>query len=172
MRVVLSVPHAPVAVTTTLVAACTGVVETLKLTAVVPAGTVTVAGTCTLGSLLCRFTVTPPASAPPVSVTVPFASNPPVSELVERLIPDTHGGIDVVTVIRVETGPQPPDDAVIVTSLADNTPLLLRRINARPPGGAGPVRWTVPVNVLPPLTAAADKLSEAMHAGPVSSLVP
>src|SRR5262245_25269648 len=116
--VVLSDPQAPVARITAVVAVETGMVETPKLKVSLPAGTVTVAGTRTWGSLLCRFTVIPPANAPRVSVTVPVASNPPVTELVERLIDDTQGGVDVVTVTRVETEAQPLVAAVMMTSFA------------------------------------------------------
>lgn len=49
----------------------------VKLAVIVFAGTVTLAGTCTVVSLLDNVTNAPPAGAGPLSVTVPVDEYPP-----------------------------------------------------------------------------------------------
>ena len=56
-------------------------VVTVNVAEVEPLGTVTVAGTFAFGLLEERLTVKPAALAGPVSVTVPVAGLPPITEL-------------------------------------------------------------------------------------------
>jgi hypothetical protein len=65
----------------------TGMVVTVKVAVVAPAGTVTFAGTVARDVLLLeRVTKTPDGGAAPVSVTVPVEGLPPVTDVGFRLI--------------------------------------------------------------------------------------
>jgi hypothetical protein len=97
-------------------------VVTLKVADVCPAGTVTDAGTCTCELLLCRLTVTPPAGAAAVRVTVPVRPAPPVTELAENATlatqTDGAGGFTVSVADALEL----PSPAVMVALVvADGT---------------------------------------------------
>jgi hypothetical protein len=75
---VVELPFAdPVMVT--LVFADTGMVVAVNVAEVLPAATVTLDGTVVLGSLLLRFTGSPPVGAAPLMVTVPVEEVPPVT---------------------------------------------------------------------------------------------
>lgn len=63
--------------------AITPEVVILKVAEVLPAGTVTVDGTCASALLLASVTVTPPAGAAPLSVTVPVLEDPPETDVRE-----------------------------------------------------------------------------------------
>jgi len=150
----------------------------VKRALVAPAGTVTVLGTLARLELLRSCTTTPPAGAGPLRVTVPVAVLPPQTE-VGLIVSDwsvtfDEGGLTVRFAVR-ET---PPAEAVIVTLVALETAfvltvkfalvapagtvtvlgtaatlgLLLLRFTTKPPDGAGAVRVTVPVLLLPPTT--------------------
>jgi hypothetical protein len=78
--VVRLTPRLPVIVA--LVFAVTGLLVTVKVAVVAPAGTVTVAGTVAAAVLLLeRVTVAPPVGAGPVKVTVPVDDVPPITEV-------------------------------------------------------------------------------------------
>ena len=151
----------------------------------------TCGGICTLGSLLVRVTESAPLGAGAVSLTVPIALAPPITPPAGTVIVAMHAADAGLTVMLADTRLQFAVEAEIAAGVAVETllvltmksaevcpaatlttsgtwmlALLLWRINARPPAGAGAVRWTVPIKVLPAFTAAADKLREAMHAGP------
>jgi hypothetical protein len=64
------------------VSAATGVVETVKVIVVPPAGTVTLVGTCAaVGLLLDKVTTAPPAGAALVRITLPVEVAPPNTEV-------------------------------------------------------------------------------------------
>jgi hypothetical protein len=68
-----------VAVSVTLVVLVTGVVATVNVALLVPAGTVTLAGTDTAVELSPSDTATPPPGAAALNVTVPVAEVPPTA---------------------------------------------------------------------------------------------
>jgi|SRR5271165_3185010 len=70
----------------------TGLVVTLKVAVVIPAVTVTVAGTCAAAALLLdRVTTAPPAGAGPFKVTVPVEVLPPKTDAGLMLTEETVG---------------------------------------------------------------------------------
>ena len=77
-RVVLVVPPYE-AVMVTGVAAVTALVVIVNVALLVPAATVTLAGTVAADTLLERSTTTPPLGAAPLSVTVPVDDAPPLT---------------------------------------------------------------------------------------------
>src|SRR5437763_9363354 len=79
-----------------LVEVVTAVVLTVKLPVVVPAGTVTLAGTVAAPVLLLRDTTAPPAGAAPVSTTTPCELLPPttLAGLTDNEDNDTGGAVD------------------------------------------------------------------------------
>jgi hypothetical protein len=146
----------------------------LKVAEICPAGMNTVAATCTSGRLLCRLTVKPPAGAAAVKVTVPVRPVPPVTALADRVTDCTHGGGVTVRVAEALELPSLPVrvtcTVVSVTLVVTGkfaelwpagtvteaptwaTELLLCNVTAIPPAGAAPLRVTVPVALLPPVT--------------------
>ena len=79
----------------------TGLVLTVKLALVPPAGTVTLEGTVAAGSLLESVTCAPPAGAGPFSVTVPAEGLPPVTLAGLSASEETIGGITVTEAVCV-----------------------------------------------------------------------
>ena len=145
---------------------------------VAPAGIVILLGTLARLELLRSCTTAPPAGAGLLRVTVPVAVLPPQTE-VGLIVSDWSvtfdaGGLTVRVAVRV----MPPAAAVIVTLVTLETGfvatmkfalvapagtvtllgtvatlvLLLLRFTTNPPDGAGAVRVTVPVLLLPPTT--------------------
>jgi len=149
----------------------------VKRALVAPAGTVTVLGTLARLELLRNCTTTPPAGAGPLRVTVPVAVLPPQTE-VGLIVSDWSVTLGAGLTVRVAVRETPPAEAVIVTLVALETAcvetvkfalvapagtvtvlgtvatfvLLLLRFTTNPPDGAGAVRVTVPVLLLPPTT--------------------
>jgi hypothetical protein len=147
---------------------------------VLPAGTVTEAGTLAAAVLLlCRATLTPPVGAGPVRVTVPVEDPPPVT-LVGFTVTEvrlTGGVITVGVTVSVALWFE-PNEPVMITAVFALTALvlmakvalvlpvetttlagvcaaavlLLDRVTVAPPLGAGPLRVTVPVAPVPPTT--------------------
>jgi hypothetical protein len=70
-------------------------VVAVKVAVVLPAATVTVAGTTTEEELLLSETGMPPLGAAPLSVTVPCELTPPVTEVGEKLRALSAGGVTV-----------------------------------------------------------------------------
>jgi hypothetical protein len=151
----------------------------VKVADVLPAGTVTEAGTVAAAVLLLwREMLAPPDGAGPVKVTVPVEGLPPVT-LVGLIVRDVRlteaGAVGVTVKVAVCVAPNEPVmitavfvlTAVVViaklalvfplvtTTLAGVCPtavLLLDSVTVAPPIGAGPVRLTVPVAPDPPTT--------------------
>ena len=161
------------AVMTTVVAVATGLVVTVMLPVVAPAGTVTEAGTPAAAALaLDSVTLMPPEGAAPVSVTVPLIEVPPVTldafsesdaSDAAKTVSDAFRDVllyvaEIVTVTDVVTGlvvtaklalVEPPGTVTeLGTATADG--LLLANGTMTPPLGAGPLRVTVPVAEFPP----------------------
>jgi hypothetical protein len=145
---------------------------------VLPAGTVALAGTVAAAMLLLeRVTRTPPVGAGPLRVTVPVEEFPPITlEGLRETEDKTTAGVTVkVAVLVVPAGYAPeivtcvelatalvetenvalltPGGIVTLGTATWATPaLLLERFTVAPPVGAGPLRVTVPVEELPPVT--------------------
>jgi hypothetical protein len=180
-------PLGSAAVTVTSVGSDTGVVVTVKVAELAPASTVTVAGTvATSVLLLLRLTVKPSAWAGPLSVTVPVAVPPPVTEVGSSVKPVSDGGLTVtealallpfdvaviVAVVAAATG-----DVVAVKSTEVAPPgtvtdpgtvtagSLLVRPTISPPVGAGVPRVTVPVTDVPPITLEGATATPVMAGG-------
>jgi hypothetical protein len=162
-------------------------VSTVNCAELVPALTVTVAGTvATAVSLLCRVTTTPPAGATAESVTVPVELSGWVTtsglkdspDNVGKIIPT--GGFTVSTAdaeplrVAVNLAVVAPATAnVVIGKVAVLAPattatdggataaevLLLLRATEMPPAGAGPFSVTVPVELAEPPTTV-DGLSD------------
>ena len=80
----------------------TGVVLTVKVALVLPAGTVTLAGTVAAPVLLLdKLTTAPPLGAGALSVTVPVEELPPVTLVGLRLREESVGGVTVSEAVRV-----------------------------------------------------------------------
>jgi len=149
----------------------------VKRALVAPAGMVMLLGTLARLELLRSCTTTPPAGAGPLRVTVPVAVLPPQTE-VGLIVSDCSVTLGEGLTVRVAVREMPPAEAVIVTLVALETArvetvkvalvvpagtvtvlgtvatlvLLLLRFTTNPPDGAGAVRVTVPVLLLPPTT--------------------
>jgi len=149
----------------------------VKRALVAPAGTVTVLDTLARLELLRNCTTAPPAGAGPLRVTVPVAVLPPHT-VVGLIVSDWSVTLGEGLTVRVAVRETPPAEAVIVTLVALETArvetvkfalvapagtvtvlgtvatfvLLLLRFTTNPPDGAGAVRVTVPVLLLPPTT--------------------
>ncbi len=155
-----------------------------------PAATVTVAGMlATLVLLLDKLITAPPAGAALLSVTVPVAEAPPLSEVGLRLKPVsvTDGGVTVSVAVLLT----PVYDAVMVTDVelvtavvvtvkfAEAAPglittlvgtlatdgLLLVNTTTAPPEGAEPSSITMPLDGLLPTTDVGFRVTEDRLAG-------
>jgi len=168
----------------TVVVVATGLVVTVKVAVVEPAGTVTEPGTLpTDGLLLDRAIDAPPLGAGPLSVTVPVALLPPVT--VEALS-DTDASIIAGWRVSGATAVEPLYAAVMVTDVVVATKLvltvndalvepaatvtdpgtlaaelLLDSVTTAPPLGAGPLSVTVPVEEPPAVTLEGLRESDA-----------
>ena len=77
-----------------VVVVATALVVTVNVVDVLPADTVTVAGTWAAAALLLEsVTTAPPAGAAPFSVTVPVELVPPVTDVGFRVTVDTTAGL-------------------------------------------------------------------------------
>ncbi len=84
------------------VEADTGFVETVNVALVLPAGTVTLAGTVAIDVLLLlNDTDTPPAGAAPLSVTVPWDVLPPTTLVGFSVTEPNAGGVTVSVALSV-----------------------------------------------------------------------
>lgn len=169
--------EASVAVTVTVVVEATPVVLIVKVAVVAPAATVTVAGSVALALLDVRLTNVPPGPAGPVRVTVPVEVPPPVTVVGATETPDKDAGwivsiavLDTVPSVAVIVALTVAETAsVLIVNVAEVDPagtvtvvgsvafvLLEVRASVVPPVGAAPVRVTVPVDEVPPVTVAGD----------------
>lgn len=148
---------------------------TVKVALNAPAGTVTLAGTVAIAVLLLdRVTLLPPEGAGPSSVTVPVEVAPPVTEVGLRLSEAMFGGSTssltvrlmppklavivervfdalVVNVVMVNVALLVPASTVTLAGTVAAAVLLLVRVTTRSTATM-PVKVTVPVALLPPIT--------------------
>lgn len=143
-------------------------------------------GTLAAEMLLERTTVDPEGPAGPVSVTVPVEGEPPRTDVGLSVREESFAGV-MASVAVMETAPKV---AVIVAVVGESTPivetakaaevwpaaivtvvgvdadeLLLARDRAVPDGPAGPLRVTVPVDEVPPITVVGLMLRPESPAG-------
>ena len=183
VAVLLTPPKLPPIVTD--VTAVTPVVVMLKLAVVVPAATVTLAGTpAAVVLLLDSVTTAPPAGAAEVKVTVPVLPAPPttlagltvsvdkvgaaatgftVNTEVRVALPklaEMVDGVEAVTVdvAIVKVALVAPAATVTLEGTAA-TALELLRLTTAPPVGAPEVSVTVPCDELPPTTELGARLT-------------
>ena len=147
----------------------------LKVTELLPAGTVTEVGEIWRSGLLeLKVMGAPPAGATPERVTVPVLLPPPITTLGDEEIPFNE--IDA-PIPNPELTPKPPAEALIVTLSVRSTALVVMvnvpevlpagmmtdggiwrsglpdwSVTVNPPSGAGPLIVTVPVLDPPPVT--------------------
>jgi len=161
-------------------------VVTVNVAEVEPLGTVTVAGTFAFGLLEERLTVKPAALAGPVSVTVPVAGLPPITELGESAMPASPAGATMrlavndvppcvavkVTVLPVVTGvvemvtvAEDAPAGMVTVAGSDATGLLDDRLTVNPPAEALPFKVTVPVAESPPATEFGDIVNPVKAVG-------
>ncbi len=169
-----------VAVTVTGVALLTAPAVTRNVCVVWPAATVTDVGTGRAAGLaLVRFTEIPPAGAIPLSVTVPVAVCPDTTDAgLKESVVTTGAVADGETVSPADMAEPLGSVAVMLTLAAAVTAsvvtlkaplvappamlklagtvaavvLLLVRVTRKPAAGAGPLRITVPTELLPPVS--------------------
>lgn len=162
-------------------------VFTAKVALLLPAGTVTLAGTLADPLLLERVTCAPPAGAGPLSVTVPVEDCTPPTTLVGFSVSEETVGSSEGVRVRDADLLVPPEDAVNVIAVDVATALvlivkvavvlpagtttlagmlaealLLERATCAPPAGANPLSITVPMEGWgpPPVTLVGFKVSE------------
>src|SRR5437588_33051 len=159
-------------------------VFTVKVALLLPAGTVTMAGTLAAPLPLERVTCAPPAGAGPLSVTVPVEDCTPPTTLVGFSVSEaTVGGMTVseadllappydaemVITVDVATALVLTVNVAVVLSAGTTTlggmlanALLLERLTCVPPAGANPLSVTVPMEGCgpPPVTLVGFNVSE------------
>ena len=145
----------------------------MNVAVVAPAATVTLEGTVAAALLDANVTVSPPAGAGPVSVSVAVEVPPPFTEVGESEIPDRVAGetimlTDFVTVPRVAVRVAvvlAATGVVVIVKVAEDEPSgtvtvagttataeLDETETTIPPAGALPLRKTVPTVDAPPTT--------------------
>jgi hypothetical protein len=160
---------------------------TEKVAEVAAAAIVTLAGTVAADVLLlASLTTTPPVAAGPLMVAVPVEVAPPTTEVGFKVTDERVGAL-TVSVAVLETD---PSFAVIVAvtfaaiamvltvkvleALPEATVtdagtvadvVLLVRLTTVPADGAAPVRVTVPVDELPPMTVVGESVREDNASG-------
>jgi len=157
----------------TTVDAGTAKVAIENVAEVAPAATVTLDGGAAEDPLDERATTSPPVGEGPFKVMVPFADDPPTTELGEIVRLDRDGGTivsvpgtDVPASVAVITAEVVPTTGVVETAkLADVLPAGIVTFEGavtpevseespttKPPEPAGPLKATVPVDEVPPTT--------------------
>ena len=163
-------------------------VFTVNVALVAPAGMNTLDGTLAVPLLLERMTVTPPAGAGALSVTLPVEDcTPPMTVLGFKVSEDSVGGgggagftvseavlvtpakvAEIVTVVdsltalvlTVNVALVAPAATVTLEGTVATDVSLLESATCAPPDGAGPLSATVPVEDLPPMTLVGLSVSE------------
>jgi hypothetical protein len=172
-----------------VVVEATATVETVNVRLVLPAGTVTDAGTDTAALSSVRLTARPPVGAALLIVTVPVEDVPPVTLAGFRLTPINVGGGTVTVSVAVRLAP--PEVAVIVlvavavpavvettnrtaeapagtvTEVGTVAAAVLLPVNetTAPPVGAAPLIVAVPVEEVPPVTLVGLRLTPVSVSG-------
>ena len=169
------------AVIVVFVFAPTAVVDTIKLAAVAPAGTISpVKGRITLGLFTERPIRRPPAGAGPVSVTVPIEYPPPTTDVgaiaklckVAGTIATSAVSLSWPRLAVIVTSVSSATAEVIMPNVAEVAPpgtliadgrtalaLLDDRETISPPAGAGPSKVTVPEASNPPASELGETVS-------------
>ena len=155
-------------------------VETLNCAVVAPASTVTVAGGVAAALVLESVTTSPPVAAGPESVTVPVVPVPPITVDLDNTTDCTVGGftvsvavlatpkvavmigwVEVVTPLVVTWKLAVVAPAATVTVAGTVAAGLLLDSVTEAAAAAAPVRETVPVDAVPPVTVAGFNVTEA-----------
>jgi hypothetical protein len=183
----INVPLGSVAVMFPDVFAATAVVVTVKVPLLAPPAMLKLplAGTMAAPFALIRLTTKPPGGAGPVSTTVPVTFVPPVTEpelnVNDRIVAEFTVSVVFALVPSVAvtvTGVVVATPTVVAVNVCDvlvagtKTPagtvtaaLPLLRETMIPPAGAAWLIVTVPVELVPPVTAAGLKLTFVTVAG-------
>jgi hypothetical protein len=154
-------------------------VITVNVTAVLPAGIVTVFETAAIEELLDKEITIPPTGAATVIVTVPVDDLPPTTDAGLKVTDLTAGGLTVkvadaetpfnvpvtLTLVALETAMVFVVNVAVLFPAATVTDAgtvptleLLDSFTIRPPVGASPLSITVPVDDVLPVTAGGLKL--------------
>jgi len=178
VRVALRVTELYVAVIVAVALLVTVLLVTVAVAAVFPAGTVRLAGTVATAVLLLESeTIAPPVGAAPDKVTVACEVFPPTTVVGLSVIDESEGGggTPFFVTVRLADLEAVPIRAVMVTTVSwvtgvvvtmklaevcpagtvtipggTATTLLVARVAVMPPAGAGLLRSTVPVELVPP----------------------
>lgn len=145
-----------------------------------PAAIVTLTGGVTPELLEVMLTTAPPVGEGPFRVTVPVALDPLATEFGDTVNPVKTAGVIVNTVVTemapdlavIVAGVEDPTADVVIVKVAVVLPdatvtlfggtaleLLDVNVTTMPPEGAAPLRLTVPVEEVPPLTEVGDTLT-------------
>ena len=176
----------------TLVLELTVFVFTVKLTALAPAGTVALAGTVAAAASVVDSATTTSAAAGPLSATVAVELAPPatlvgLTEMDSRAADFTESiavsvtpayFAEMVTVVVVLTACVviviaafvAPAGTVTLPGRLATVVLLLESVITATPAGASPLRVTVAVDMLPPVSAAGLRATEIRVAGSTESV--
>ena len=166
--------------------AVTGVVLTVNVAVVVPAGTVTDPGTVTFTLLEARVTTSPLGPAGASKVTVPVDELPPITAPGDRVIVEMPDSVMVRLAVcvllarlaEIDATVVPDTATVVIVKVVDVAPPAIvtvpgrvalvefeERLIVTPPVGAALESVTVPVEVPPPRTEFGDRVTDAMDGG-------
>jgi hypothetical protein len=166
----------------------TATVVTVKVAVVLPAGTVTEAGTVAAAVLLLdKVTVVPPVGADVANVTVPWEEAPPVTEIGLKLkelkatgamvkaavleelplvaVMVTEVEAETANVVTVNVAVVLPDATVTEAGTVAAAGLLLDKVTVIPPVGADAANVTVAWEEVPPVTEVGLKLKALKATG-------